>query len=86
MRSKFPNLPSDELAMLATVEAASNAEQLTVFDEVPKYRDQRIRLAACWALVTKGWILGTLTGGENVFWSEKAKVFKDEVESYQTRR
>lgn len=76
MTQKIPNLPSDEIAMLATVEAASNADQLTVFDEAPKDKDQRIRLAACWSLVSKGWILGEPTGGKNVFWTEKAKVFK----------
>jgi hypothetical protein len=73
---KFPNLPSDELAMLATVEAASNAEQFYIIPELPPTRDHRIRLAALHSLVAKGWILEAHPPGEHAFYTERAKVFK----------
>ena len=75
MTEKFPNLPSDELAMLATVEAASNAGQLTVIREPPPTRDHAIRLAAMQALVAKGWIEGAYLGDIHVFYTQESKVF-----------
>lgn len=76
MTEKFPNLPSDELAMLATVEAASNAGQFTVIPVPQTTKEQRIRLAALRSLVSKGWILGVITDDSYVFYTEEAKVFK----------
>jgi hypothetical protein len=75
---RFPNLPSDELAMLATVEAASNAGQYTVIPEPQRTKDQRKRLAALRVLVSKGWIQGLLDFDmpAHLFYTEKAKVFK----------
>jgi hypothetical protein len=78
MPSKFPNLPSNELAMLATVEAASNAGQFTVIPDPPRVKEHVIKLAALKSLVVKGWIKGFLDidTGENIFYTDKAKVFK----------
>jgi hypothetical protein len=77
MTDKFPLLPSDELAMLATVEAATNCGQFTVMDERPRFTDARKRLAALLSLVNKGWIRGTFTD-HWMFWSEDITTFHAE--------
>ena len=76
MTRKLPSLPSDELAMLATVEAASNAGQYTVIQEPPPVKAHAIRLRALQSLAAKGWIQGGLYGDVHLFWTDRAKVFK----------
>jgi hypothetical protein len=78
MNQKFPNLPSNELAMLATVEAASNAGRFTVIPDPPRVKEHVIKLAALKSLVVKGWVKGFLDidTGENIFYTDRAKVFK----------
>ena len=77
MTDKFPLLPSDELAMLATVEAATNCGQFTVMDERPRFKDARKRLAALLSLVAKGWIQGAFDDHWR-FWSEDITTFHAE--------
>ena len=75
MTDKFPNLPSDELAMLATVESASNAGLLTIIHDPHLFPDRAKRLTALHSLVNKGWIQGEMVGEEYAFYTDRTKVF-----------
>ena len=82
MTDKFPNLPSDELAMLATVEAASNAGELTIIYDAHAFLERRLRLAALHSLVEKGWIYSEIVQGEYAFYTDRTKVFHADGEAY----
>lgn len=76
MNEPFPNLSSDQLAMLATVEAAWNAGEDTVVPSPPRFPEQSLRLAALQALVVSEWILGgDVVDNYYVFYTDEIKVF-----------